>query len=185
MLIPDPLSPEEHLTLGLAYERSGELDLALREYEAARGLPLADLGRANVLFQLGRYRRAEAAYRRLLKGELGPEAANNLAFMLVLEGRSPEKAYRLASQAVDEGIRRNLDDEQIRNFKNTRNQAEMALMNRDAAKGRLTREAPDPAWHPFWTVEDVQEAQEAEAARVSDAVDPESGPAGRDAGGGR
>jgi tetratricopeptide (TPR) repeat protein len=129
MVVPDPLEPEEHLTLGLAYEQAGELDLALREYEAAGGLPLAMLGRGNVLFQQGQYRRAEAAYRRLLRGDLAPEAANNLAFMLILEGRKLQEAYRLATLAVEEGIKRHLDEEQVRNFRNTLNQAETALAN--------------------------------------------------------
>jgi hypothetical protein len=129
MLIPDPLTPEEHLDLGMVYEKKGELDLALREYEAAGQLSMALLGRANVLFHLGQYRQAESVYRRLLSGDLAPEAANNLAFMLVLENRNPREAYRLASMAVEEGIKRHLDEDQVRNFKNTMNQAEIAMMN--------------------------------------------------------
>jgi tetratricopeptide (TPR) repeat protein len=143
MLIPDPLAPEEHLDLGLAYERDGDMELALREYEAAGSLPLAMLGRGNVLFQTGQYRRAETVYRRLLSGDLGPEAANNLAFMLVLENRKPEEAYRLATFAVEEGIKRNLDEAQIRNFKNTLNQAETAMMNSQRHRGRPPELPPE------------------------------------------
>jgi tetratricopeptide (TPR) repeat protein len=155
MVIPDPLSPDEHLQLGLAYEKAGDLDLALREYEAAGPLPLALLGRGNVHFQQGRHRKAEAFYRSLLSGDLMPEAANNLAFMLVLENRDPEEAYRLASRAVEEAIKRNLDEEQVRNFKNTLNQAETALMHgregkgsRGAAAGPAAEPEPEPEPEP-------------------------------------
>jgi tetratricopeptide (TPR) repeat protein len=148
MVIPDPLSPEEHLDLGLAYEREGKLDLALREYEAAGSIPLAVLGKGNVLFQQGQYRRAEAAYRRLLRGDLMPEAANNLAFMLILEGRDPERAAELAERAVEEAIKRNLDEAQIRNFKNTQNQAETALMNSRSVRPAGAGPAGGPAGDP-------------------------------------
>ena len=35
MILSDPLSPEEHLQLGIAYEKKGEFDNAITEYEAA------------------------------------------------------------------------------------------------------------------------------------------------------
>jgi Flp pilus assembly protein TadD len=125
--VDDPLSKEEHLDLGLSYEKAGSLDLAEREYAAADPLPLAILGLGNVCFQKGDHKRAEQAYRRVIRLSGDPSAMNNLAFLLLLEGRDLEEASELAEKAVEEGIRRNLSEDEIRNFKSTYNQAESAL----------------------------------------------------------
>jgi Flp pilus assembly protein TadD len=37
----DPLTPEEHFQLGVSYDQSGKLDLAMREYERAATGPTA------------------------------------------------------------------------------------------------------------------------------------------------
>ena len=44
IVLKDPLTPEEHLNLGVAYEQKGELDPAMREYQlASKKLPIAYL----------------------------------------------------------------------------------------------------------------------------------------------
>ncbi|MDR1166922.1 MAG: tetratricopeptide repeat protein [Deltaproteobacteria bacterium] len=125
--LSDPLSPEEHLALGVSYEAAGEMDLAKREYQLAQKIPMAVYYLGNAYFTEGDHKMAERAYRRALRREKIPEALNNLAFLLVMENRNLKEAYRLAAQAVEEGIRQDLRDDLIRNFKNTQNQAEIAL----------------------------------------------------------
>jgi tetratricopeptide (TPR) repeat protein len=127
-IIKDPLSPIEHLTLGFAYEKDGQLDLAEREYKLAEPLPFATYSLGNIYTQKGDYEKAESYYRSVLRGQPMPEALNNLAFILLLAGKNLEEAYKLATLAVEEGIKQNLDEDMVKNFKNTLNQVEMALM---------------------------------------------------------
>lgn len=101
----DPLSGEEHLDLGKAYEQKGELDLARREYaEAVRDdVPQAHLFLANVLFQKGELEEAERHYRsavRLLPEAESALARNNLAWLLLTRGGQLDEAERLAEEAV-------------------------------------------------------------------------------------
>ena len=68
VVLDDPLSPEEHLNLGVAYERKGELDGAIREYEAAaKKLPVAHLYLGNVYFQKHEFGAAEEHYRNAIE----------------------------------------------------------------------------------------------------------------------
>jgi tetratricopeptide (TPR) repeat protein len=100
-VLHDPLTPEEHINLGVSYERSGELDAALKEYAAAsRDLPIAYLYVGNVRFQRGEYEEAEAAYRRAVNKTGDPRAYNNLAWLYLTTGKDLEEAERLAGRAV-------------------------------------------------------------------------------------
>jgi tetratricopeptide (TPR) repeat protein len=135
-VIKDPLDQNEHLTLGMAYEKDAQLDLAEREYELALPLPEAQLSLGNLYFMKGEPKKAEQLYRKCLAQERNPKAANNLAFLYVTEGRNLSEAYRLATIAVEEGIKRSLPEENIREFKATLNQAETALSNSKKDKGK-------------------------------------------------
>lgn len=108
----DPLTPEEHLKLGLAYEQKGELDLAQREYtDAARSLPQGSLYLANLLFARGRLDAAEEQYRKAL-ASLPDDATvrNNLAWLLLQRGRDLDEAERLAQEAVERCAPEQRDD---------------------------------------------------------------------------
>lgn len=98
----DPLSPAEHLKLGLAYESGGDLPGALREYQAAMDQePLAHLYAGNVLFGLGRLEEAEKAYgQAMLALPLDPEPRNNLAWLLYTRGERLDQAEALAAEAL-------------------------------------------------------------------------------------
>ncbi len=100
-ILDDPLSPEEHLKLGMAYEAK-EPERALEEYRhAARKIPLAHLYLGNTLFGLKRLKEAEAEYReaaRLMPDNA--EALNNLAWALLTRGGSLPEAEELARKAV-------------------------------------------------------------------------------------
>jgi len=101
-VLRDPLTPEEHVNLGVAYERAGELDAALREYETAeRKLPVANLYIGNVRVQQKQYEEAEEAYRKAIEKTEAAAAYNNLAWLYYLTGKDPGEAERLARKAVE------------------------------------------------------------------------------------
>ena len=102
----DPLSPSERLNLGVSYERDGELDLALREYErAATGTTesLALTYQGNIYSIRNNHTIAKRKYRAALK--VDPDnvvALNNLAWLLVREGRSLDEAESLIRHALEQ-----------------------------------------------------------------------------------
>ena len=104
IIIPeDPLAAEEHLNLGVAYERKGELDLAIREYElAAKKTGKAYLYLGNVYFQKKELDRAEESYRKAIR-EIPREADayNNLAWVYFVRGKNLDEAEKLALKAIE------------------------------------------------------------------------------------
>ncbi len=102
MVLSDPLSPEEHLQLGIAYEKKGEFDNALEEYgAAAKKVPVAFFYLGNVCFQKKDFDRAEKYYRKaILRDSRNADAYNNLAWLLYLQGRNLDEAESLALTAI-------------------------------------------------------------------------------------
>ena len=106
-LIPkDPLTVEEHVTLGQIYASQGQRDLAKREYQAAltrqsNNVPaLVALG--NLAFEGGSLQEAEQQYQRALSVSPDhPGAANNLAMVYLSRGERLEEVERLAHQALE------------------------------------------------------------------------------------
>ena len=99
IVLEDPLSADEHVTLGVAYERKGELDLAGREYEAAlrkdRSFFQARVNLGNVRLAQKRYDEARQEYLAALELRPGdPEATNNLAWAAIHSGKDREDALR-------------------------------------------------------------------------------------------
>ena len=97
IVLTDPLSAEEHTELGVAYERNGELDLAIREYERAlrkeKGFFQARVNLGNVWLAKKEYGKAGSEYRKALAIRPGdPEATNNLAWAAILSGEQREEA---------------------------------------------------------------------------------------------
>jgi tetratricopeptide (TPR) repeat protein len=103
MILDDPLSPEEHLKLGLIYEKEGEFDHAIKEYEiAAREFPIAYLYMGNALFQENELDQAEKMYKKAITGPTHrADAQNNLAWIYYVRGTNLDEAERLALKAID------------------------------------------------------------------------------------
>lgn len=105
IVLHDPLTPEEHITLGLSYEQKGENDLALGEYKKAMKAlredfrPLFYAG--NVYYKKREYNLAEKYYNRALK--IAPDNGdvhNNLAWVYMDTGKY-DAAVREAQGAVE------------------------------------------------------------------------------------
>ena len=101
-ILHDPLAPEEHVNLGVSYEKRGELDAALREYKAAsRKLPLAHLYLGNVYFEQNKLPQAEKSYREAIEKAQPAEAYNNLAWLYYTTNTRLDEAEQLAAKAVE------------------------------------------------------------------------------------
>ncbi len=104
VVLEDRLTAEQHNDLGYIYEQKGMNDLAGKEYALALKkrpdwkVPRFNLG--NIAFKAGDYRKAEESFREVLELDPNdPDALNNLANALLLQGRSKE-----AREAVDRAL---------------------------------------------------------------------------------
>lgn len=123
----DPLTPEEHLNLGVAYERKGELDLAIREYKlASKKLPLAYFYLGNAYFLKNELEIAKDYYKEAIKKDpSNADAYNNLAWLYYIKKENLDEAEILAQTAIKlnpkkENIFRDTL-EKIQEFKKTQN----------------------------------------------------------------
>ena len=105
IVLEDPLTASEHVDLGVAYERKGELDLALREYERALRkdgkFHRARVNLGNVFLAKKEYGKARDEY--LLALELRPgdaEATNNLSWAAIFSGEGIDEALARMESVV-------------------------------------------------------------------------------------
>jgi len=103
IVLDDPLSPEEHINLGVVYEKKGELDNALKEYrEAAKKLPSAYLYMGNIYFQKNDFDKAESYFKKAIeKDSKNADACNNLAWLYYIKKESLDEAESLALRAME------------------------------------------------------------------------------------
>jgi tetratricopeptide (TPR) repeat protein len=103
IILKDPLTPEEHLNLGVAYERRGEFDQAIREYQlAAKKLPVAFLYLGNAYFLRNDWDQAEIYFKKAIEKDAKNAAAhNNLAWLYYQKGKDLEQAEALAQKALE------------------------------------------------------------------------------------
>ena len=101
----DHLSSDEHIKLGVSYERDGNFELAEREYnEALKDTPMAHFYLGNLYFEQNQFDKAEREYRTALRQVDEKDAApiyNNLAWMMHTQGKNSDEAVSLARKAVE------------------------------------------------------------------------------------
>lgn len=102
IVVKDPLTPEEHVSLGMAYEQKKEYDLAIKEYEAAAAkMKSARLYLANARFLNHQPDQAEALYREIVKDDpQNADACNNLAWLLYTRKKNLPEAREFALKAI-------------------------------------------------------------------------------------
>jgi len=105
IVLEDPLTAAEHVDLGVAYERKGELDLALREYERALRkdgkLYRARVNLGNVFLAKKEHGKAREEYLRALELRPGDaEATNNLSWAAISSGEGIEEALARMESVV-------------------------------------------------------------------------------------
>jgi tetratricopeptide (TPR) repeat protein len=102
IILKDPLTPEEHVNLGVAYEKQGDFDNAIKEYRlAAKKSPQAYLYLGNAYFQKKDWKRAEEYYQKGIQKE--PDNAdlyNNLAWLYYTRKEHLDRAEKLAQKAI-------------------------------------------------------------------------------------
>ena len=103
IVLKDPLTPEEHLNLGVAYEQKGEFDHAIKEYQlASKKFTIAYLYLGNVHFQKNEFPKAEAYYKKAIKREpRNADAYNNLAWLYYIGRENLGEGERLALKAIE------------------------------------------------------------------------------------
>ena len=112
IVLEDPLTAAEHVELGVAYERKGELDLAQREYERAllkdKKFFRARLNLGNIFLAKKEYGKARKEYLRALELRPGDaEATNNLSWAAIFSGEGIHDALaRMESVVTGPGGRR-------------------------------------------------------------------------------
>jgi Flp pilus assembly protein TadD len=100
----DPLTAQEHMQLGLLYERQAQYEAAEREYKSAvrqesENVP-ALIALGNAQFAQDKLKEAEKSFLRSLKLVPGhPGASNNLAMTYLKTGRKLRDAEALALRA--------------------------------------------------------------------------------------
>ena len=106
IVLHDPLTMDEHITLGLSYEQKGENDLAVQEYHKAMKMSDGDFSpfyyAGNVYYKKKENKLAEKYYNKALK--IAPDNGdvhNNLAWVYIDTGKfedagmEAEKAVRI------------------------------------------------------------------------------------------
>lgn len=131
IVLKDPLTPEEHISLGMAYEKKKEYDIAIKEYEAAvMKVPRAKLYLANARFLNNQPDKAEELYRQVLQDD--PKCANaynNLAWLLYIQKKNLPEARAFAQKAMEL-------DPQHAEYPDTLNRIELEMRKQKNIDGR-------------------------------------------------
>lgn len=102
--LSDPLTAEEHLNLGVAYEQQQRYEEAQCEYRKAldAGSPKARAYLGNIAFLTGNLSEAEALYQKAIDDDpQNADVYNNLAWLYYQRGIRYDYAEALAMRAVE------------------------------------------------------------------------------------
>lgn len=118
VILNDPLSAEEHLQLGLSYEKKGLLEEAIKHYEdASESDARGFLFMGNLYLNQNKYNEAEENYIKAIRKDSNlADAYNNLAWLYCQKGEKLEEAEELVKKAIE--IERN-NKEKIKLYENT------------------------------------------------------------------
>ncbi|NOY39636.1 MAG: tetratricopeptide repeat protein [Nitrospirae bacterium] len=102
-MIDDPLTSEEHINLGVIYEKKGQYDEAISEYKkASETLPVAYFYMGNASFLKGDFKGAEGFYRKAIREDpANADAMNNLAWLYYKLGENLDEAEALVKRAIE------------------------------------------------------------------------------------
>ncbi len=108
VVLHDPLTLQEHVTLGESYLARGLREPAAREFDAALrqqpGFVPALIGLGNLAFETNGLEEAESFFQQALAAAPGhPGAGNNLALVYLARGKRLNEAEELARSAAERG----------------------------------------------------------------------------------
>lgn len=103
VVLKDPLTAEEHLKLGLSYEKEGLITQAIKHYkEASKSDARGFLLLGNLYYNQGEYIEAEENYKRAIKADSKlADAYNNLAWLYFIKGEKIDEAENLVKMAIE------------------------------------------------------------------------------------
>jgi tetratricopeptide (TPR) repeat protein len=103
IVFEDPLKAEEHLNLGMAYEKRGEYEAAVKEYKiAAKTFNIANLYLGNIYFEQHELDQAELFYKKAIEHDpILADAYNNLAWLYYEKKENLDVAESLALKAIE------------------------------------------------------------------------------------
>lgn len=102
-VLHDPLTAEEHLQLGLSYEKKGLIDEAIKHYQdASKSDARGFLFLGNLYLNQAKYDEAEEYYKKAIKKDSKlADAYNNLAWLYNIKGERLQEAQELVKKAIE------------------------------------------------------------------------------------
>ncbi|MDW7998268.1 MAG: tetratricopeptide repeat protein, partial [Thermodesulfovibrio sp.] len=96
-------TPQEHLQLGLSYEKKGLIEEAIKHYkEASKSDARGFLFLGNLYLNQGKYNDAENYYKKAIKkNDRLADAYNNLAWIFCLENKNIDQAEEMVKKAIE------------------------------------------------------------------------------------
>lgn len=103
VVLHDPLTAEEHLQLGLSYEKMGLIEEAEKHYkEASKSDARGYLFLGNLYLNQKQYEEAEKSYRKAIKKDSNlADAYNNLGWLYWLKNENLDEAQELVKKAIE------------------------------------------------------------------------------------
>lgn len=103
VVLHDPLTAEEHLQLGLIYEKKELIEEAIKHYkEASKYDARGFLFLGNLYLKQGKYDKAENYYKQAIrKNDKLSDAYNNLAWIYYIKNKNLDEAEEMAKKALE------------------------------------------------------------------------------------